>query len=130
MEIERCRRRQDRKERRSNKIVIPNLIRVGKAKNRTRVVFVVLQRNTAIPSTVRVENSAGLHSPIGECCARTCGNRSTSSTFSIAPWEQPSHEARSPAGSVVGHFLAWDRADGTSAFAVEEDQEDEGTNQG
>lgn len=30
MEIERCRRRQDRKERRSNKIVIPNLIRVGK----------------------------------------------------------------------------------------------------
>lgn len=118
------------KKRQSNKIVIPDLIGVGKTKNRTRIVFVVLQRNTALPSTVRVENGVGLHSPIGECCARTCGNRSTSSAFSIVPREQTSHEARSPTGSVIGHFLAWNRADGTSAFTVEEDQEDEGTNQG
>lgn len=99
-------------------------------KNRTRVVFVVLQRNTAVPSTIRVEDRVGLHSPIGECCARTRRNRSTSTTFSIAPREETSHETRSPAGSVFGHILAWNRAGRASAFAIEEDQEDESTNQG
>ena len=99
-------------------------------KNRTRVVFVVLQRNTAVPRTIRVEDRVGLHSPIGECCARTCGNRSTSAIFSIAPREETSHETRTPTGSVLGHVLTWNRAGSASAFAIEEDQEDESTNQG
>lgn len=77
------------------------LVRVGEAKDRSRVVFVVLQRDTAIPSSVGINRGACLHTVIGE-------SRLTSEVR-CTTGEDTTRPVRALA-SPVGHILAWDGA--------------------
>lgn len=95
-------------------------------KNRTRVVFVVLEGGTAVPRSVGI--NVGLQSIICKCLLAAQGGRA-SEFLAMALRVDASNEAR-PLAVSIGHILAGDWTGGTSTLAIEEDQEDERAKQG
>ena len=87
-------------------------------KNRSGVVFVVLERYTAIPGTIGIQNRVRLHAVVGI---------SSLSPKAVRTRGKP---CGALAGSVVRHILTGNRAHRASTLSVKEDHKDQRTDKG